>query len=76
MSQPQNQNAAKTAADRAEAWIQLRVQARRKSAYVRAANRAGTTLTDWSLTHLDRASGYTAPTPAPTAKPETPTKKL
>lgn len=36
--------------------IQLRVQAKRKAAYVRAAK--GMTLAEWCFKHLDAASGY------------------
>lgn len=44
--------------ERADSQIQLRVTRRRKSAYVRAANRAKQTLVGWAFAHLDRASGH------------------
>jgi len=43
----------------ATSQIQLRVTRRRKSAYVRAANRKRQTLAGWCFAHLDRESGYT-----------------
>lgn len=46
----------------ATSQIQLRVQTKRKAAYVRAANKKGRTLAEWCFEHLDAASGYvTAP---------------
>lgn len=42
----------------ATSQIQLRVQTKRKAAYVRAANKKGLTLAEWCFTHLDAASGY------------------
>jgi len=42
----------------ASSQIQLRVQAKRKAAYVRAANKKGQTLAEWCFDHLDAASGY------------------
>lgn len=43
----------------ATSQIQLRVQTKRKAAYVRAAK--GMTLAEWCFKHLDAASGYQAP---------------
>lgn len=43
---------------RADSLIQLRVTRRRKSAYVRAANRQKQTLSGWCFEALDRESGY------------------
>lgn len=40
----------------ATSQIQLRVQTKRKAAYVRAAK--GMTLAEWCFKHLDAASGY------------------
>jgi hypothetical protein len=40
----------------ATSQIQLRVQTKRKAAYVRAAK--GQTLAEWCFKHLDAASGY------------------
>lgn len=42
----------------ATSQIQLRVQTKRKAAYVRAASKKGLTLAAWCFEHLDRASGY------------------
>lgn len=42
----------------ATSQIQLRVQTKRKAAYVRAANKKGQTLAEWCFEHLDAASGY------------------
>lgn len=47
----------------AEAHIMLRVTQRRKSTYVRAANRRKQKLTHWATEHLDKASGYKPKTP-------------
>jgi uncharacterized protein (DUF1778 family) len=44
----------------ATSQIQLRVQTKRKAAYVRAANKKGQTLAEWCFDHLDAASGYQA----------------
>jgi hypothetical protein len=41
-------------------WIQLRTTTRRKSAYVRAANKRK--LSEWVFEHLDKAAGYTPST--------------
>lgn len=43
---------------KANALIVLRVKRRQKSAYVRAANVKGETLSAWSLRALDKESGY------------------
>jgi hypothetical protein len=40
----------------AMSWIQLRVTTKRKSAYVRAANKRK--LSDWIFEHLDKAAEY------------------
>ena len=45
----------------ASSQIQLRVQTKRKAAYVRAANKKGQTLAEWCFEHLDAASGYEDP---------------
>jgi hypothetical protein len=45
----------------ATSQIQLRVQTKRKAAYVRAANKKGQTLAEWCFEHLDAASGYEDP---------------
>jgi hypothetical protein len=45
----------------ATSQIQLRVQTKRKAAYVRAANKKGQTLAEWCFDHLDAASGYEDP---------------
>ena len=44
---------------RADAWVQLRVTRRRKSAYVRAASKKKQTLAAWCFEHLDKAAGHT-----------------
>jgi hypothetical protein len=45
----------------ATSQIQLRVQTKRKAAYVRAANKNGQTLAEWCFKHLDAASSYEDP---------------
>jgi hypothetical protein len=45
----------------ATSQIQLRVQTKRKAAYVRAANKKGQTLAEWCFDHLDAASDYEDP---------------
>ncbi len=47
--------------DRADSQIQLRVQRRRKAAYVRAASSRKLTLAAWCFSALDRESGYQDP---------------
>ncbi len=46
---------------RADSQIQLRVTRRRKAAYVRAANKIKTTLSNWCFTHLDAAADHREP---------------
>jgi hypothetical protein len=46
----------------AEAYLHLRVQRRRKAAYVKAAQRSKATLAAWCLEHLDKGSGFTPST--------------
>ena len=45
----------------ATSQIQLRVQTKRKAAYVRTASKQGLTLAEWCFVHLDAASGYESP---------------
>lgn len=45
----------------ATSQIQLRVQTKRKAAYVRAANKKRTTLAAWMFETCDAASGYREP---------------
>lgn len=42
----------------ATSQIQLRVQTKRKAAYVRTASKQGKTLAAWMLEACDKASGY------------------
>jgi hypothetical protein len=49
----------------ATSQIQLRVQTKRKAAYVRSANKKGQTLAEWCFEHLDAASGYGSPDQSP-----------
>jgi hypothetical protein len=44
--------------ERADSQIQLRVTGKRKSAYVRAANKKKQTLAAWCFEALDKNSGY------------------
>lgn len=46
--------------ERADSQIQLRVTRKRKTAYVRAANRKKQTLAAWAFDALDREAGYDA----------------
>lgn len=45
--------------EKASSHIHLRATAKRKGAYVRAANKKRQTLVDWSFEHLDAAAGLT-----------------
>lgn len=47
----------------AKAHIMLRLTQRRKSTYVRAAQKRKQKLTHWAVEHLDAASGYKPHTP-------------
>ena len=44
--------------ERADSQIQLRVTRKRKTAYVRAANRKKQTLAAWAFDALDQKSGF------------------
>lgn len=50
--------------EKATSNIHLRATAKRKGAYVRAANKKRQTLVDWSFEHLDAAAGFKNPTKA------------
>jgi hypothetical protein len=49
---------------KASSHIHLRSTAKRKAAYVRAAQKNKQTLADWSFEHLDAASGFEVLPPA------------
>tara|TARA_R110000868_G_scaffold34405_1_gene124292 strand:+ start:256 stop:453 length:198 start_codon:yes stop_codon:yes gene_type:complete len=59
MSAPENNTNAQKGADRAEAFLSMRITSRRKSAYVKAAHRSQQKkLVDWATHHLDAAAGH------------------
>ena len=56
MSAPKSNSNALRGAAPATAWLQVRVEPRRKAAYVRAAQAARLNLSRWIIERLDRAA--------------------